>query len=91
MQENNLPFKPLTGQYDKSNCHLSIYPGVGGDDAKDWADMLMTMYVKYAAKRGFKAHLIDERSLEIQGAAPEMGAPRPAAAGRAFPYGTRKK
>lgn len=59
--------KELTGPYDKSNVHLSVYAGVGGDDAKDWANMLMRMYVKYAGNRGWKTTEIDDRALYIQG------------------------
>lgn len=59
--------KGLTGKYDKSNAHLSIYAGVGGDDAKDWADMLVRMYIKYAAKRGWKVIMTDDRALDIHG------------------------
>lgn len=60
--------KSLTGPYDKNNAHLTVYAGVGGDDAKDWANMLVRMYVKYAANRGWKTAEIDDRALYIQGA-----------------------
>ena len=60
-------FKELTGQYDKGHAHISIYAGVGGEDAKDWADMLSRMYIKYAQKRGWKVVAIDERAIDIRG------------------------
>jgi peptide chain release factor 2 len=60
-------FKSLTGQYDKSNAHLSIYAGAGGDDAKDWADMLLRMYIKYASKRGWQVLVADDRAIYIKG------------------------
>ena len=72
----NLPLKPLAGKYDKYNTHLSVYAGVGGDDAKDWANMLFRMYFRYAEKRGWKAISIDERAMDIHGE---------------FSYGTLKK
>lgn len=59
--------KPLTGKYDKNNIHLSVYAGAGGDDAKDWADMLFRMYLKYAEKRGWKTLVTDDREIEIKG------------------------
>ena len=59
--------KELTGPYDKNNAHLTIYAGVGGDDAKDWAHMLMRMYVKYAGNRGWKITEIDDHVLYLQG------------------------
>lgn len=73
---SELPLKPLTGKYDKYNAHLTVYAGVGGDDAKDWANMLFRMYHKYAEKRGWKVLSVDDRTLEIRGE---------------FVYGTLKK
>jgi len=60
-------FKQLADKYDKGHAHISIHPGVGGEDAKDWANMLLNMYVKYAQKRGWKVSLIDERAIDIRG------------------------
>ncbi|MDD5430917.1 MAG: peptide chain release factor-like protein [Candidatus Pacebacteria bacterium] len=60
-------FKPLDGKYDKESAHLSVYPGVGGDDAKDWARMLLNMYIKYAIKRGWKVSIVDDLAIEIRG------------------------
>ena len=71
-----LPLKPLTGKYDEHNAYLTIHAGVGGDDAKDWADMLFKMYAKYAARRGWKCIQTDDRAMEIVGQ---------------FAYGTLKK
>lgn len=59
--------QPLIGKYDKNNVHLTIYAGAGGDDAKDWANMLFSMYIKYAAKRNWKAVVTDDRALDIKG------------------------
>lgn len=74
--DQNFHLKPLTGKYDKFPAHLSIYAGAGGDDAKDWADMLFRMYVRYAERRGWKIVQTDDRAIEIKGE---------------FPYGTLKK
>ncbi|MDD5547644.1 MAG: peptide chain release factor-like protein [Candidatus Pacebacteria bacterium] len=60
-------FKSLTGKYDKESAHLSIYPGVGGEDAKDWARMLFEMYIKYSSKRGWKVSVVDNLAMEIRG------------------------
>lgn len=57
----------ITDKYNQSNAYLSIYAGVGGDDAKDWADMLFRMYMKYAAKKGWKVLIADDRAMDIKG------------------------
>jgi len=60
-------FNPLLDKYDKKNANISLFPGVGGDDAKDWAFMLLNMYIKYAQKRGWKVAQVDDRSIDIKG------------------------
>jgi len=60
-------FNALLDKYDKNSANISIFPGVGGDDAKDWANMLLNMYVKYAQKRNWKVVQIDDRSIDIRG------------------------
>ena len=64
---NAKPLKELNTEYDKHSAHLAIFPGVGGEDAKDWANMLLNMYVKYATKRGWKVSLVDDRAIDIKG------------------------
>lgn len=59
--------KSLTGKYDINNAHITIYAGVGGDDAKDWANILFNMYLKYAAKRGWRFLITDDRAAAITG------------------------
>ena len=49
----------LSGPADRSSAILSIHPGAGGTDAKDWASMLMRMYVRWAERRGYKTEVID--------------------------------
>ncbi len=48
------------GKYDKKNAIIFIYPGAGGEDAKDWARILFEMYEKYAKNRGWKVKILDE-------------------------------
>jgi peptide chain release factor 2 len=60
-------FKSLIGKYDKGNAHLVVHAGAGGEDAKDWADMLFRMYVKCAQGRNWQTISLDERSMEIKG------------------------
>jgi len=60
-------FHELKGPYDKGNAHIAIFPGAGGEDAKDWAQMLLKMYAKYAERRGWKVVLVDDRAIDIRG------------------------
>jgi len=83
--------KDGVGKYDKGNAVLTIIAGAGGDDAEDFAGMLMKMYGKYISEKKWTAVLIHENenghggwrnvTLEIVGN-PSTGS------GRSGPYGT---
>lgn len=49
----------LSGPADNSDAIVSINPGAGGTDARDWAQMLMRMYMRWCERRGFKTEIID--------------------------------
>jgi peptide chain release factor 2 len=49
----------LSGPVDHANAIVSIHPGTGGNDAKDWAQMLLRMFLRWAERRGFKTEMID--------------------------------
>jgi peptide chain release factor 2 len=49
----------FTGQYDAGDAVLEIHSGTGGTDAQDWADMLLRMYLRWAADRGFDTELLE--------------------------------
>ena len=46
------------GQYDAGDAVLEIHAGTGGTDAQDWAEMLLRMYLRWAADRGFQTETI---------------------------------
>lgn len=49
----------LRGPVDHASAILSIHPGSGGTEAKDWAEILLRMYLRWAERRGFKTEMID--------------------------------
>jgi peptide chain release factor 2 len=49
----------LSGPADHANAIVSVHPGTGGTEAKDWGGMLLRMYMRWAERRGFKTELID--------------------------------
>ena len=55
------------GEMDSHNAYLDIQAGAGGTEAQDWAQMLLRMYLKWAASRGFSAEVIDSSPGEVAG------------------------
>jgi peptide chain release factor 2 len=49
----------LSGPVDHANAIVSVHPGTGGTEAKDWAEMLLRMYLRWCERRGFKTEVID--------------------------------
>ncbi|HWA76237.1 MAG TPA: peptide chain release factor 2 [Polyangiaceae bacterium] len=49
----------LSGPVDHANAIVSIHPGTGGTDAKDWAEMLLRMYLRWCERHGYKTEVID--------------------------------
>jgi peptide chain release factor 2 len=49
----------FTGEYDGGDAVVTIHAGTGGTDAQDWAEILLRMYLRWAADRGFQAELVE--------------------------------
>jgi peptide chain release factor 2 len=63
-----LEFKRMfRGEMDAHNAFLDIQAGAGGTEAQDWAQMLLRMYLKWAASRGFDAEVFDSQAGEVAG------------------------
>ncbi len=50
----------MSGKYDKRNAVLQIFAGAGGQDAQDWAAIILKMYEKYLLSKGFKIQIIEQ-------------------------------
>jgi peptide chain release factor 2 len=63
-----LEFKRMfSGKMDSHSAFLDIQAGAGGTEAQDWAQMLLRMYLRWAAARGFSAEVIDSNPGEVAG------------------------
>jgi peptide chain release factor 2 len=49
----------LSGPVDHASAIVSIHPGTGGTDAKDWAEILLRMYLRWCERRGYRTDVID--------------------------------
>jgi peptide chain release factor 2 len=49
----------FTGDYDAGDAVVTIHAGTGGTDAQDWAEILLRMYLRWAADRGFQTELLE--------------------------------
>src|SRR5439155_17187483 len=49
----------FSGEYDAGDAVVTIHAGTGGTDAQDWTEMLLRMYLRWAAGRGFETELLE--------------------------------
>jgi peptide chain release factor 2 len=57
----------LSGEYDARDAIVTIRSGAGGDDATDFAQMLLRMYLRYAERKGWKATVLETSYAEGAG------------------------
>ncbi len=47
------------GKYDEGDAVCEVHSGAGGTDSQDWAEMLLSMYRKWAQDKGFGFEVTD--------------------------------
>jgi peptide chain release factor 2 len=57
----------LSGKADRADAIVSIHPGTGGTDAKDWAQMLLRMELRYCELKGWKTEVVDYQDADEAG------------------------
>ncbi len=57
----------LNGEYDSRGAVVTIRSGAGGDDATDFAEMLMRMYLRYCEKHSLPVQVLDTSYAEGAG------------------------
>ncbi|MDQ0729018.1 hypothetical protein QFZ21_004018 [Microbacterium sp. W4I20] len=68
----------LDGEYDERSAIITIRSGAGGDDATDFAEMLMRMYLRWAERHKYPVKVMDTSYAEgagIKSATFEIDAP----------------
>lgn len=55
------------GKYDRNDAVISIVAGAGGDDAEDFARMLVEMYQKYAERSDWGVSVLDSNANDHNG------------------------
>ena len=68
----------LSGEFDDRSAVVTIRSGAGGDDATDFAEMLMRMYLRWAERHGYATKVLDTSYAEgagIKSATFEVDAP----------------
>lgn len=54
-------------KYSLNVVFLTVFAGTGGEDAKDWAKILLRMYMRFAERKQWKVRVYSESALEIRG------------------------
>ena len=47
------------GEYDPGDAVVTLQSGTGGTDAQDWTELMLRMYERWAAGRGFRVELLE--------------------------------
>ncbi len=55
------------GKYDRNDAVITIVAGAGGDDAEDFARMLVEMYQRFAERRNWRVTILDSNANDHNG------------------------
>lgn len=55
------------GAYDKGDAILTLFAGAGGDDAEDFARILLDMYTRFIENRGWSVRRLDDHETDHGG------------------------
>ncbi|PIW36840.1 MAG: peptide chain release factor 2 [Candidatus Kerfeldbacteria bacterium CG15_BIG_FIL_POST_REV_8_21_14_020_45_12] len=50
----------LSEPHDASDAIVAVHAGAGGDDAQDWAEMLLRMVMRFCEKRNWKVDVLEQ-------------------------------
>lgn len=65
---DQLEFQLMLGaEHDPMNAIVTLQSGAGGVDASDWAEMLLRMYIKWAARHDYQVEETDFQKAEEAG------------------------
>ncbi|MEO7775844.1 MAG: peptide chain release factor 2 [Steroidobacteraceae bacterium] len=68
VQVRKLEFQRMfNGEMDPHSAYVDIQAGAGGTEAQDWAQMLLRMYLRWGASRGFSTEVMDSAPGEVAG------------------------
>lgn len=57
----------FSGKYDQNSAIINFYAGAGGDDAQDWTEMLLKMYLKWAENEEYSTKILNKSKGGIAG------------------------
>lgn len=57
----------LGGEHDKGDAIISLHAGAGGDDAADFANMLVRMLIRYAESKDWRVEILEQSLGESAG------------------------
>jgi len=57
----------FSAKYDDHSAILNFYAGAGGDDAQDWTEMLLRMYIRWAENNNYMTKILARSSGAIAG------------------------